>query len=144
MCYGSNLKIGKYGTSSKCNYKCSNGKDNCGGANQNTVYRLDYVKDKLCSVEQKFDRLDENGAIMYGYGGMLTNPSGDGENFVIVPVDGEPIELTVVRTREGTVKGFKVSESSELYAAGITFFSYYEEDGYSELFVNGTTFISVD
>lgn len=147
MCYGSNKKIGKFGTSSKCNYKCANGKDNCGGASQNSAYRLDYVKDRLCSIEQKYEMTDANGAIVYGRGGELTNPSGDGENFVIVPdsAEGEIMELVVVRTREGTIKGFKVTdENSTAYESGFTFLSYYEEDGYSELFANGVTYISVD
>jgi hypothetical protein len=54
-CWGSMNLIGKYGSSTQCNYKCPNGRDNCGGKSSNTIYKLDYQKDFLCSITQKFD-----------------------------------------------------------------------------------------
>jgi hypothetical protein len=37
-CGGSNQEVGKYGKSTKCNYKCLNGIDICGGKNENTIF----------------------------------------------------------------------------------------------------------
>jgi len=78
-CWGSRKKIGKYGSSTQCNYMCPNGKDTCGGKHSNTIFKLAYQKDFLCSIEQKFDEFDSNGKVKYGNGGVLTNPRGDGE-----------------------------------------------------------------
>ena len=144
-CSGSNLKIGKYGESSQCNYKCPNGKDTCGGKHENTVYKLDYQKDFLCSIDQKFDEIDLAGKVMFGNGGVLTNPSGDGEQFVWTPrVEGDPFNMTAVRSKSGTVKGFKVFSDNPYYKSGLTFITWYQEDNKKEMSANGVYFVGVD
>lgn len=115
-CWGSRDKIGKYGSSGNCNYKCPNGKDTCGGKSSNTIFKLAYQKDFLCSIVQKFDEVSSNGDVRYGNGGVLTNPSGDGERFVWSPrVEGEPFNMTAVRSKSGTVKGFKTFSDNPYY-----------------------------
>lgn len=106
--------IGKYGVSANCNYKCQDG-NVCGGKNQNTIYRLDYTKDKLCSASQKFEKVDSDGVIVYGAGITLLNPSGDGQNFVFNSTEGDSFNVTIVRNREGVVKGFKTFEDNPMY-----------------------------
>lgn len=107
-CFGSNLNFGKYGTSDICNYKCKDDKSTCGGKDANTVYLLDYTKDKLCGFSSKFDEVDDFGVIIYGEGGILSNPSGDGEVFIWSPrmVEEPEITLYAIRSRDGVVKGF--------------------------------------
>jgi hypothetical protein len=125
QCWGSNDKIGKYGSSDKCNYKCPDGMDICGGKGVNTIYRLAYGKDKLCSIKQKFDELDKNGVIQYGNGGELTNPNGDGELFLWTPrVEGDPFYLSAVRTKDGEVKGFKTFSDNPFYSSGLKFLTW--------------------
>jgi hypothetical protein len=50
QCWGSSLQIGKYGSSSKCNYPCPDGKGTCGGKGANSVFKMDYAKDFLCNM----------------------------------------------------------------------------------------------
>jgi hypothetical protein len=117
--------IGKYGTSAKCNYKCPNGFDYCGGKSVNNIFRLEYQKDHICSIEQKFDEMDSNGKVMVGNGGNLTNPIGDGERFVWSPrVEGDPFNLTAIRSKSGVVKGFKTFTDNPLYEDGLKFITW--------------------
>lgn len=143
-CWGSMEKVGKYGSSAMCNYPCPNGKDICGGKASNTIFKLGYQKDFLCSIEQKFDELDENDNVNYGNGGVLTNPTGDGERFVWTPrVEGDPFNMTAVRSKSGTVKGFKTFSDNPYYKSGLRFITWYEEDGTKEMIANGVKYIGV-
>ena len=116
-CWGSSAKIGKYGESTQCNYPCPDGKKICGGKHAITAFKLDYEKDKFCGVSKKFDELYEDGSTNFGNGGVMTNPSGDGEVFVWTPrVEGDPFNMIVVRSKSGAVKGFKLLEDNPYYS----------------------------
>ena len=54
--------------------------------------------------------VDSFGFPIYNNGGTLSNPSGDGHNFIWSESGFSDVLLTVVRNREGTVKGFKDQE----------------------------------
>jgi hypothetical protein len=106
-CYGAADFIGKYGQSTSCNYPCKEGKGPCGGKQSSSVFRLDYSKDHLCSLNEKFDELDDYFNIVYGKGGTLTNPSGDGEIMLWTERGtNKTTILQTVRSHDGTVKGF--------------------------------------
>jgi len=144
-CWGSSGKIGKHGSSNDCNYPCPDGKDTCGGKHSNTIIKLSYQKDFLCSIEQKFDELKSNGDINYGNGGVLTNPSDDGERFTWTPrVEGEPFNMTAIRSKSGTVKGFKTFSDNPYYNDGLKFITWYEADGEKEMDANGVKYFGVD
>lgn len=109
FCWGSKVQIGKYGESDKCNYKCPDGKTTCGGKGANTAFKIDYLKDKLCDVDWLFEELADDGSVNFGNGGRLRNPSKDGERFFWAPrVEGDPFNMTAVRSKSGDVKGFKL------------------------------------
>jgi hypothetical protein len=66
---------------------------------------------------------------MYGNGGNVTNPSNDGERFVWTPrVEGEPFNMTAVRSKSGIVKGFKTFSDNPYYNRGIKIITWYQKD----------------
>jgi hypothetical protein len=82
---------------------------------------------------------------MYGNGGVLTNPSDDGERFVWTPrVEGEPFNMTAIRSKEGIVKGFKTFTDNPFYKKGLKIITWYEEDGEKELNANGIRYLGVE
>ena len=140
-CWGATKKIGKFGESSKCNYPCPNGKDTCGGKHAITAFMMDYQKDNLCGFEQKFDELRSDGSTNYGNGGVLSNPSGDGETFVWTPrVEGDPFNMIAVRSKSGSVKGFKLLQDNPYYSS-FKFLSWNEAEG--KLEANGVVYSAV-
>lgn len=141
LCWGSNDKIGKYGESSKCNYLCPNGEDTCGGLFAITAYKLDYGKDRFCGINQKFDEINADGTTNWGNGGVMTNPSGDGEYFTWTPrIEGDSFNMVAVRSKSGVIKGFKLFEDNPFYQ-DIKFLSWNERE--STLEANGVTYKAV-
>ena len=78
-CWGANHKIGKYGVSNLCNMKFPNDDQIYGGKFANTAFKFPFSKDKFCGADMKFDEMKPTGETNWGNGGILTNPSGDGE-----------------------------------------------------------------
>lgn len=130
ICWGSSLQIGKYGSSTKCNYPCPSGNKICGGKGANSIFKLDYEKDDFCNANQKFDEMKSNGKVSYGNGGVLSNDAGDGEQFTWTPrVEGDGFNMTAVRSKDGTVKGFKTFSDNPYYNDGLKFLQWNEEEG---------------
>lgn len=123
-CWGSNQLTGKYGEVDieQCNLRCSDGL-RCGGVKVNSVYRLIYEKNKLCSAKIKFNELDINGKELAESKGELQNPSGDGQNFVwsFGEAFAESFKLDALRNKKGEVLGFKTGEDCPYLEDGLTF-----------------------
>jgi hypothetical protein len=58
-------------------------------------------------------------------------------------VEGEPFNMTAVRSKSGTVKGFKIFSDNPFYSQGMKFITWYEKDGKKEMEANGVFFESV-
>jgi hypothetical protein len=76
---------------------------------------------------------------MHGNGGVLTNPSGDGERLVWTPrVEGTPFNMTAVRAKSGTVKGFKTFSDNPYWNKGLKFISWHADlNGKKEMKAEG-------
>jgi hypothetical protein len=87
------------------------------------MYRLIYLKNKLCSANIRFSELDISGNEMPDSKGELTNPSGDGQNFVwsFGEVFAESFKLDALRNKHGEVQGFKTGEDCPYLEDGLTF-----------------------
>ena len=100
----------------------------CGGKGLNTIYKMEYTKDSFCSITQRFEELDSDGKVQPGNGGILTNPTGDGEQFVWTPrVEGDPFNMTAVRSKTGDMKGFRTFYDNPFAPDGLIYLSWNEE-----------------
>ena len=85
--------------------------------------------------------MKEDGSTNFGNGGVLSNPSGDGELFVWTPrVEGDPFNMVCVRSKSGAVKGFKLLEDNPYYSQ-FKFLSWNEAEG--KLVANGVVYSAV-
>ena len=147
-CWGSNLLIGKYDQTDRfmCNATCKNGQE-CGGNTTNSVYRLNYLKNKVCGANITFVELDVNGEEMAHSKGHLDNPTGDGQNFVwsFGEVFAESFSLSAVRNKNGQVQGFYTGEDCPYLEEGLTFLKWMEkDDGEFSLSALGLSFVGID
>lgn len=82
-----------------------------------------------------------DGSTNFGNGGVMSNPSGDGEVFVWTPrVEGDPFNMISVRSKSGAIKGFKLLEDNPYYSQ-FKFLSWNEAEG--KLSANGVVYSAV-
>jgi len=127
-CWGSSVTVGKHGAKDDCSYKCPNGQE-CGGQYSNSIYMFAFTKDEFCDATEYLEQVNVvgyNTDIITSAQATLTNPSGDGTNFIWEDKAGNSWTMEAVRKADGKIKGFFVGEECP----------YFDEWTYAALGVN--------